>query len=271
MGKQEHASPAKALAQFQKWIRVRDEYVTYGSTEVAAAAAAGAVDVLLIASHLTHDPKWEPLRRQIRANRGTVHVVGAKSPLSPELEKTCGLAACLRFPVADNCMDIDTTMDTENLQPNRSPDTSTSPLAPPVARTLSQLLPATGPACWDEEAAPAPHLQEERDAELELMHAMFAADRKLKVLSTSRIALLVDDPEEEGWVVLDVALPAQYPAERPLVAIAHSAFASSHGSHGCLLACTDALSEAEEGAPVLLLLYEAAREWLAAAPALSTD
>ena len=59
---------------------------------------------------------------------------------------------------------------------------------------------------------------QERDDELELMHAMFAADRKLKVLSSNRIALLVDTDAEGAWVVLDVALPAQYPEERPLVA-----------------------------------------------------
>eukprot|EP00966_Prymnesium_polylepis_P033558 779904-Prymnesium_polylepis.2 len=211
---------SRGLDTFKERLRLRPEMVEYGSRSIITnMAVQGNISALFVCRSLVEDSfALSSLREYINAYGGKVHVV---PPAHPILTDVCGLAALLRYP--NELVDLEQ----ENTASGQeASETASEPAAPCVARTLSRWAPSE---C--DLASQSSSLSTEAIDELELLSAMFAADRKMRLLTEdgSSLLLLVDSQADTAsWCVLDITLSPAYPhnGEAPTVRVP---FGSVHG------------------------------------------
>ena len=215
----------------------------------------------MVANDLRSDPAVCSLARVVRENKGVVYSAPPEA-----LAEVCGLAGRLRRPVSEL---------EEDVWAAEAAEAAAATAAPAVHRSLSGVV---GPAAVSSLSTAVSSLSDEAQEELMCLEAMWGIDGKFRRKTASSFQLLVDGDDggdasgagAAGWLVLEVTLPTDYPAEAPAVRIHGSSRVRGASLSGARKAsAANALHAFVEGRaagePLLVELHEEARRWLEAA------
>ena len=234
-------------------MRLRPSLVEYADLQrISLAADADAIDALYVAPEWAEHAALPALSSKVLASKGRIFQY--KQP-QQALSRVCGLAAVLRFEMDG----ADDDKETAHL----SESATSEPSMLPATRTLSSVLPW---ARWT--TTTVPDDEDDADAELLLLAAMFSADRKVRFVEKNRFLLLVDGATHcEDWLVLDVTIPTGYSsgASMPVVLVSQVSIAGSSPEckqHVFAPEAHPADEQSNEPQPMLLDIYEKARDWL---------
>jgi hypothetical protein len=239
------------------------DLLCYGQQELKSAAIAGAIDTLLIGGDAwltgTEDDGVVSL---VRCHGG--RIVRAYGP--NEALDLLGVCALLRFPMPEQSDENETAAVQEQEETGSSVEL---PSPPSVARTLTFFSPCGAPVHPIGDAIPAGAADE-----LELLVAMFGADRKLRMCEPfdgSHFLLQCDAIEHDAsYVILEIILPSCYPECSPLITAPYGVLPggrtfTSEQMEACAKQCLDCARElADDSTPALCPIFDAARDWLAA-------